>query len=236
MANSLLDLQLLAILKHSTDGIAAYLDNAAAFAELFDDINPTTLEKWRNELRQPPPEAPKLKPVVFKRNWSAGIPEHARIVMVRPPSEREIEGYLGNKMGTIEDGDGRRELVGSTVEQSVEIMVMTLREHLTDALKVVVHAVLVRAKATLEGLGYASMRYGSTSELSPVTQMIAEDLGVFTHQLRFTANRDVAIPLQLPGQPINYKPFAVQLDNVEPDPERDPAPGAGTPGGVAPLL
>jgi len=209
-------------------GLPAYLSNQAAFDEIFPGVSPALLARWREELNQ----RTKDREAISYRDWlGTGVPEGARLILVKPLSERPIEGYLGDSLGKLDDG---REARGYTITEDVEILISSLRSDLTRALHALVRAVLIRAQTSFMEIGYRAIEYSGSSELSPDEQLLAEEMGFYIKRLSYSASLDVSVPDRLPGEPLDSKPFYTQMAVIEPDPDRTPATGAGTPGSVVP--
>jgi hypothetical protein len=207
-----------------TNGWKVYRDSLAAFSELFPVVAAATLAEWHALLVAEEPE--------IRATFAPGTPEAFPLISVELMSETpEVRG-LGNSLG-IEDG-GTRRILGFTAGQRAEVSIIAKRDEATRALSVIVRAVMLRAVKSFMRSGYVSIQYEGAGELSLDEMLVAEELGIYSRRLSYSARVEVAVPEQPAGTVLPTKPWFIQLDAVADDPVRDPATGAGTPGGVTP--
>lgn len=208
-------------------GLPDYLTNYAAFAELFPGVDAGLTAEWFSVLSQ-------SGAITFRDGWTTDTPKQMNnLIVVSLESEAFGDGALGQDVGFTAELNSRRE-TGFTITQSAEVLIMSKRSDWMRALHVLVRAVVTRAFKNFLTLNYSDLRYDGVGPLSPDETLFAEEAKISVRRMRFSCSEEVRLPDIPPGSVPVSKDFKVQLDIVEDDPERDPAPGCGTPGGVVP--
>jgi len=206
-----------------TNGWKAYRDSLEAFRELLPSVSEDVAATWHATLVAHEP--------VFRVAHAPRTPEAFPFVTVELLSDTPSERSLGNFTGM----HGGRRMLGFSSRQTASITIESKQDETLRALAIIIRAVLLRATTSFLRSSYVSFQYEGMDPLGMDEQLVAESFGIYTRHLQYSAEVEIHIPEQLPGVVVPDIGWFVQLENVVEDPAREPATGAGVPGGVTPL-
>lgn len=195
-----------------------YRDSLAAFQLCMEPyVGADKAAEWHASLLESPPK--------FRTMLAPGS-EKLPLVSVELIAGDKDTAFLGNSMGNG--------TLGYFFTERVEVTVLSKRDEITRALCLWVMAVMLRANESFQQSGYIDTSFLGAGELSLEELLAAEDLGAFARRLSYQSRREICTPQSLTGV-VEDKPVVIQLSNVVEDIARDPADGAGVPGGVTPV-
>lgn len=173
---------------HLLQGIQAgtkeYLDSSTHFKELFKGVGDGLLTTWFNELQTPRP--------VIKASFTPGKDNFPVIAIQLEEESTDTQSYaLGRYSHTLADN---REVEKILLSQQVSVTILSKHPEITRCLHVVCRAAATRLnKKFLEF--YDDVKYQDAADLSPDTNLLAEELGIYVRRQRYMALSYVDVPV-----------------------------------------
>lgn len=171
------------LLQGMQSGVKEYLDSSFSFKELFKGVGDDLLTTWFNSLQTPRP--------AIKAAFSPGSDDFPVIaVQLEEESTDNPSHPLGRYSHMLPDN---REVEKILISQRVSVTILSKHPEITRCLHVVCRAVGTRLNRQFLDF-YDDVKYQDAADLSPDSNLMAEELGIYVRRQRYLALSYVDVP------------------------------------------